>query len=284
MKILLTGSKGQLGTAFIQRIKNHDFYHFGKGDLDITNGRQVIKYVESIKPDLVINCAAYNFVDKAEEDEEVAFHVNAMGPRHIAVATAKMNIPMVHISSDYIFDGKKGKAYHEYDVPNPLSVYGRSKWVGEQEVRYHNPRSYIVRTAWIFYEEGKNFLRNICRYADQPDVRIVNDQIGSPTYAGHLAEAIMQLVMTENYGVYHLAAQGEASWFDLTKLFFQKIESQTKVIPITSTQLGRKAQRPAFSVLKTIQDPMITLPSWQEGLQEFVEMTKDKLVIGKAEE
>jgi dTDP-4-dehydrorhamnose reductase len=244
----------------------------------------VIKYVESIKPDLVINCAAYNFVDKAEENEEEAFHINAMGAKHIAVATQKMNIPMVHISSDYIFDGKKGKAYHEYDHPNPISVYGRSKLAGEQEVRYHNQRSYIVRTAWIFYEEGSNFLKNICRYADQPDVRIVRDQIGSPTYAGHLAEAIMQLVATGNYGVYHLAAQGQASWYELTKLFFSLIESETKVIPISSAELGRRAQRPAFSVLKTIQDPLIELPSWQEGLQEFVKMTKNTLVIGKGEE
>ena len=269
MKILITGSGGQLGRALLELPTAHELIPLTHSDLDLTSFSEVREAVTSYRPEIVINAAAYTNVDEAESDRERAYRVNAGGPGNLAVATAELRIPLLTISSDYVFDGLAGRPYHEFDRTNPLSVYGSSKLAGEKTVAALNPRHYIVRTAWLFHTIGRNFPRTMLAQADRQMVRVVNDQHGSPTYAPHLASALATLIETGAYGTYHLASGGAASWFELTKSLYKLMEVGTEVIPVTTSEYPRPAHRPPFSVLTTIQSPEILLPHWEAGLAEF---------------
>jgi dTDP-4-dehydrorhamnose reductase len=219
---------------------------------------------------VVINAAAYNNVDGAESDPLAAYRANALGPRNIAIATAAAGIPLLHVSSDYVFDGTSARPYHEFDHPQPVSVYAASKLAGEDAVRMLNPKHYLVRTAWLYSAVGKNFAKTIYALAQQQSqVRVVNDQVGSPTYVPHLAVAIATLIATQAFGTYHLANQGAASWYELTCALYRQCGIATPVQPITTPEFPRPAKRPAYSVLTTIQDPTILLPGWEEGVMAF---------------
>src|SRR5262249_20236205 len=175
--------------------------------------KSVRERVSTIRPDIVINASAFNDVDGAESDQETAFRLNGVGPRNLALAAAEQGARVLHVSTDYVFDGLTSRAYHEYDRPNPLSVYGKSKLAGERAVIAANPRHFIVRTSWLFHEDGKNFPNTIIGLASKNELRVVNDQHGSPTYAPHLAEAILRLIETDSYGIYHLAGRGGTDWY-----------------------------------------------------------------------
>lgn len=270
MKILLTGANGQLGQALRNIIPAKDVIACARKDLNIVDEDAVSEMLKINKPDLLINCAAYNLVDQAEDDFKKANEVNVVGPHNLALASASLGIPIVHVSTDYVFDGTKGSAYDEFDAPNPLSKYGRSKLDGENEVRSCNPRHFVVRTSWLYSKTGQNFPKTMLSFKDREEVNVVNDQVGSPTYVPHLAEAIMKLIETDAYGIYHLAAQGTASWYEFAVLLYKKAGISMKVNPISSDELGRKAKRPAYSVLVTTQTPQILLPSWESGLEEFL--------------
>ena len=277
-KLFIAGAHGQLGRALQTQFHDCQVTAWDLQDLDICHLEQVRKALNHINPDIVLNAAAFTQVDEAETHQEAAFRGNALGPRNLALVTREMGIPLVHFSTDYVFDGQQSRPYHEFDQPNPLSVYGQSKLAGEIEVRRGNQRHFIIRTAWLYHVIGKNFPQTILRLATQEQVRVVNDQFGSPTYSPHLAQAVARLLQTESYGTYHLAGSGGTSWYDFTKVLYAAHGIQTAVVPIATDEYPLPAPRPAYAVLTTLQDPCIALPPWEEGVRAFVAQWKgDKL-------
>ena len=268
-KLLITGAQGQLGQALQAQFVDHEVVACGIQELDIGQLEHVRKALNHVRPDMVLNAAAFTQVDQAETNQEAAYRGNALGPRNLALATNEMGIPLVHFSTDYVFDGQQSRPYHEFDRPNPLSVYGQSKLAGEEEVQRGNPRHFIIRTAWLYHIVGKNFPQTICRLANQEQVRVVNDQFGSPTFAPHLAQAVSRLIETESYGTYHLAGSGGTSWYDFTKVLYHARGIRTAVVPITSVEYPVPAPRPSYAVLTSLQDPSMTLPPWEEGVRYF---------------
>jgi dTDP-4-dehydrorhamnose reductase len=272
VKILLTGAGGQLGRSLPAVLAGHDVAAFAHAELPIDDLDRVRAAVAKQRPDLVLNAAAYNQVDAAESDPDAAYRGNALGPRNLALASAEGGAAIVHVSTDYVFDGRGSRPYHEFDTPAPRSVYGASKLAGEIAVRDQNPRHYVVRTAWVYHEEGANFPRTMLRLAAGSDpIRVVSDQIGSPTYAPHLAAGIAQLISTNAFGTYHFAGSGQTSWHELTCLLFEKMGIDRPVAAVTTEEFPRPAERPRFSVLTTLQQPRIELPPWREGLAAFCE-------------
>lgn len=269
MKILLTGALGQLGTALQSALRHHDVIATDKDDLDIEKLDHVQAVIERLRPDFLLNASAYTNVDEAETHIAAAYATNALGPRNLAVVAAALDIPLMHISTDYVFDGRSSVPYHEFDRPNPLSVYGASKLAGEEAIKSLHRRYFIVRTAWLYHTHGRNFPRTITALATQPVVRVVNDQVGSPTYAPHLAKALGDLVGTTAYGTYHMAGHGQATWYELTCELYRRLGIATKVEPIKSSDFPRPAPRPRFAPLTSLQSPCIQLPPWQEGIAEY---------------
>lgn len=281
MRIGIIGCGGQLGNALQEVLGAHQLWCADIGELDITRFQVVVDTLRKIPLDLVINAAAYTQVDAAEEDPVNAYRVNALGPRNLAIATCEKNIPLVHVSTDYVFDGRAGRAYHEFDVPNPLSVYGRTKLAGEKEVAIQNPRHYIVRTAWLYHTRGRNFAKTLIELAAKGGVRVVKDQFGSPTYAPHLAQVMLQLMETGAFGIYHLAGRGGTNWYEFTRTLFDDFNIKAPVTPVTTAEFPRPAPRPAYAVLTTLKDPEILLPPWEEGLKQFAEDMKRKTEVGQ---
>jgi dTDP-4-dehydrorhamnose reductase len=258
-----------LGTALQASLQAHEVIALGHGQLDITRLTAVRDAVAAHHPDLVINAAAFNDVDGAETRPEEAYVGNARAPRNLAVVTAAHGIALLHVSSDYVFDGTAKRPYNEFDATNPGSTYGRSKLAGEEAVRALNHRHYIVRTAWLFSTVGRNFAKTMCGLAERPEVRVVSDQYGSPTYVPHLADGLAELIKTDAYGTYHMAGSGGASWFQLTCTLYRHLGITTPVHPVSTAEFPRPAERPRYAVLTTVQDPAILLPRWEEGVAAF---------------
>ncbi|GJL66897.1 MAG: NAD(P)-dependent oxidoreductase [Nitrospirales bacterium] len=269
MKVLLVGAYGQLGHALQQSLTAHDVCAYGKGELDISNRERTGQLLKEVRADIVINAAAYTQVDQAESDISAAYRTNAVGPQNLALIAEALGIPLVHISTDYVFDGTQTEPYHEFDPPSPCSIYGKSKLAGEEAVRVTAKRHFIIRTAWLYHTVGTNFPKTICELARRSAVRVVNDQFGSPTYAPHLAAAIEPLLTTRAYGTYHLAGSGGTSWFDFTQELFTQMRIQTPITPVSTEEFPRPAPRPAYAILTTLQDPFILLPPWKQGVAEF---------------
>jgi dTDP-4-dehydrorhamnose reductase len=278
MDILITGADGQLGQALQVALNEpHRTVACNQSALDITQLESVRAIVQEVQPHIVVNAAAFTNVDGAETTPEAAYRANALGPRNLAVATAERAIPLLHVSTDYVFDGRAERPYHEFDRPHPLSVYGASKLAGEEAVQSLNPRHYIVRTAWLYHTVGNNFPKTMWKLAHKPEgpaVRVVSDQYGSPTYAPHLAQALVQLMHTQAYGTYHIAGRGGTSWFELTRTLYALLGIQVPVMPVATTAFPRPAPRPRYGVLTTLQDPACILPAWEEGLAAFVQATQ----------
>lgn len=270
MRVLLTGAGGQLGRSLQAALSAHQVEAYERKRLDISSFDEVKNAVEAIRPEIVINAAAWNNVDGAETDRSDAYRVNALGPRNLAIATAARGVGLVHVSTDYVFDGESDDPYHEYDMTNPLSVYGKSKLAGEDAVRALNERHYIVRTALLYHEVGSNFPNRMLEQKYRVEVRAVADQFGSPTYAPHLAQGISQLMGTGAYGTYHLAGRGGSSILEWTRTLYRMMKVSTAIIPASMSDFKRPARRPRNSVLTTIQRPEILLPPWEDGLAEFV--------------
>ncbi len=269
MKVLIAGAGGQLGRSLYAALADHEITALTRAQLDVAGLRDVVEAIAAHRPDIVINAAAYTNVDGAQTEKEQAYICNALGPRNLALATAGQNIPLLHVSTDYVFDGGRERPYHEFDKTNPLSVYGESKLAGEVAIATCNPRHYIVRTAWLYSPMGKNFPGTMLSFSSRDEVRVVSDQYGSPTYAPHLADAIAKLIATGAYGIYHLAGNGGTSWYELTLKLYQHCGIGTRVKPVSTSEFPRPAVRPRYSVLTSIQDPRILLPSWEYGLLEF---------------
>jgi dTDP-4-dehydrorhamnose reductase len=270
VRILLAGADGQLGRAVRSGFGTHQVIAPREADLDICDRRRVEAALDEARPDLLLNAAAYTDVDGAESDPEAAFAVNARGPGILAAATAGRAIPILHVSTDYVFDGEAGRPYHERDEPAPCCVYGRSKLEGEEAVRHANPQHFVVRTSWLYSPRGRNFPHTMMALAERPEVRVVNDQFGSPTFAPHLGAGLLELVESASWGTYHLAGRGVASWWELASALYRKLGVETPVRPVGTAEMPRPARRPRFSALTTVQRPRIVLPSWEEGLAAFV--------------
>ncbi|RMH35366.1 MAG: dTDP-4-dehydrorhamnose reductase [Nitrospirae bacterium] len=270
MIIVVTGANGQLGQAVQAVLHTHQIVAWDLAQVDVTSLDAVRKGIESVRPQLVINTAAYTDVDGAESHPTEAYRVNALGPRNLALVTGDAGIPLLHVSTDYVFDGTATRPYHEFDRPNPISVYGASKLAGEEAIRALNPRHFIVRTAWLYHVHGQNFPNTIVNLANRQPLRIVSDQYGSPTYAPHLAEAIAKLIDTTAYGTFHLAGSGGGtSWFEFATSLFHALEMTVTIQPVSTCDFPRPAPRPRYAVLTSIQDPHIELPPWKEGVQAF---------------
>jgi dTDP-4-dehydrorhamnose reductase len=269
VRVLLTGAEGQLGRVVRSGFGAHQVIAPPEADLDICNPGLVEAALDETRPDLLFNAAAYTDVDGAETDPDAAFAGNARGPAILAAATGRRGIPILHISTDYVFDGEAGRPYHERDETGPCSVYGRSKLEGEEAVRRANPRHFVVRTSWLYAAEGRNFPLTMLELAGRPEVRVVNDQFGSPTFAPHLSAGLLELLESGSWGTYHLAGRGVASWHELASALYRELGIGTPVRPVPTSEFPRPARRPRFSALTTIQVPPILLPPWEEGLRAF---------------
>src|SRR5262245_13502953 len=272
MKILIAGAGGQLGRALQTVLTGHEVVALTHERLDVTRFEDTREAVAARRPDVVINAAAYTDVDGAESDQRGAYKLNAVAPRNLSVTSCELGIPLVHVSTDYVFDGLSDRPYHEFDRTNPLSVYGKSKLAGEQTTAAHNPRHYIIRTSWLYHTEGENFPKAMLAQSPRAEVRVACDQYGSPTYAPHLAEAIARLIGTGAYGTHHLAGNGAASRFEMTRRLYQFLGIGTVALPAPTSEFPRPAPRPRYSVLTTVQEPEILLPPWEDGLAEFAKM------------
>ena len=271
MRVLLTGASGQLGTALTAAMPGEDLTSLGHNELDITDRDAVERAVESAQCDVVVNAAGYTRVDDAESDPEGARRVNVDGAENLALASARAGVPVLHISTDYIFDGEADTPYVESDEPAPRSVYGETKLAGEVAVREANPRHWIVRTAWLHGSGGASFPTKMLDLSRQHDeVRVVDDQRDSPTFAPDLAAAVRALLDTTSWGIWHLAGSGSATWYELTRKLYELAGVDTRVLPVTTDAFPRPAPRPRYSVLGTERDPALLLPPWEDGLARFV--------------
>ena len=276
MKIFVTGCNGQLGRAVNLQYKddpNVTFVNTDVADLDITKVDDVMGAVKAEKPDVIVNCAAHTAVDACETDWDNAYRINAIGPRNLSLAANEVNAKLVHISTDYVFDGKGTRPYTEFDKVDPQGAYGKTKLAGENFVKDFADRYFIIRTAWL-YGDGKNFVKTMLRLSETNDaVSVVNDQVGSPTSTKELAGAIAHLIPTDNYGLFHGTCEGVCSWADFTEEIFRLRGLSTKVNRITSAEFNAKAPRPAYSVLENYMFKLTTdykFAQWEHAIAEYL--------------
>jgi dTDP-4-dehydrorhamnose reductase len=273
VRVLVTGAAGMLGRDVVEEFdrRGHEVVALTREDLDITNGRRVDATVGEIEPDALINCAAWTDVDGAEAHEREAMAVNDVAAGLLAVAAGTVGASIVYPSTDYVFDGSKGRPYVESDLPNPISAYGRTKLAGETSVAAANSRHVIARTSWVYGLGGKNFVETMLRLgAEQPEVLVVSDQVGTPTYTRHLSTAIAILTESQDYGIHHVSGGGSCSWFEFAQEIFDQAALPARVMAARTEMLERPAPRPAYSVLESeLRDP-VALPDWRAALAEYL--------------
>ena len=275
--ILITGAKGQLGYDFQRLFDEIDEKYIAtdRDDLDITDIEKVREFVKDKNITLIINCAAYNNVDKAEEEPEICKKLNTYAPRDLAIVAKEIGANYITYSTDFVFDGEKKTPYIEKDIPNPLSVYGRSKYEGEKEVFKVKPDSFVVRTSWLFGIANNNFNKQVINWSKSKDeLSIVDDQISSPTYSKDLAYYSWELIKTKKYGLYHLSNGGEASKYNQGKYVLAKIDWQGKLNRAKTKDFNLKAQRAEYIKLDSSKLERVIgkkIPSWQSGIDRFLE-------------
>lgn len=276
MKVLVTGFAGQLGYDVTAELisRNIRCIAADKADFDLTNADSVNGFVGSYRPDVIIHCAAYTAVDKAEEDSALCYKVNIDGTKNLCKAAAEMQAKFVYISTDYVFDGEKNEPYEVDDATGPQTVYGATKLEGENKVRHICPRHFIVRTAWVFGKNGNNFVKTMLRLGKERDsINVVCDQFGSPTYTKDLARLICDMIQTDKYGTYHATNEGFCSWADFAYEIMQQAGLSTRIAPISSSEYPAKAKRPMNSRLskqKLIDCGFTPLPGWEDALRRFL--------------
>jgi dTDP-4-dehydrorhamnose reductase len=273
VKLLVTGAAGMLGRDVMLAAGNagHEVVGYGRAELDVTDPTALGRKFDLERPDVVINCAAWTDVDGAEEVEEAAFAVNGKGAGNVAAAAAGVEARILHVSTDYVFDGAKGAPYVESDQPAPQSAYARSKLAGEEAIVAANRRHFIVRSAGLFGVGGRNFVDTMLRLSErQNEVTVVRDQVTSPTYTWHLAYGIVRLIEGIEFGIHHMAATGQCSWYEFAREIFEQAKVECRVLSITSDEFGAAAPRPAFSALVSQREHAIRLPSWQDGVAGYL--------------
>jgi len=279
MKILITGSNGMLGHDLKEVLKDeHELILTTSKTLDITDKEQVIEFVEDSKPDIIINSAAYTDVDGCEENKDLAYAVNGEGVRNLALACREVDCALLHISTDYVFDGTARDPITEDGEIGPISVYGKSKLEGEKAILEILDKYFIVRTAWLYGINGKNFPKTMLELAENhSEITVVYDEVGTPTYTPDLAYGISQLIETDKYGIYHLTNSGYCSWCEFSRLIFEIAEKDVKVIPVTASEFARPAPRPNYSVLENknwIDNGFKPLRDYKEAIREYIELIK----------
>lgn len=288
MRVLVSGANGQLGNELVSILKsgkseigyidpayeNCEVIVADVENFDIKNSKMIEDFLNKNKPDIVINCAAMTNVDGCETAAEGAMKVNALGPRNLAIACNKIDAKLVHVSTDYVFAGDSKTAYREWDLCNPQSIYGKSKYLGEEFVKQFSTKYFIVRTAWLYGYVGNNFVKTMLKLGKEKDeIKVVNDQFGNPTNANDLAHHILKIATTEEYGVYHCTGTGETSWYNFAKTIMEYAKLSCKVSPCTTEEFPRPAKRPAFSSLdnlmlrSTVGDEM---RQWEEALKMYI--------------
>lgn len=282
-KIIVIGSHGQLGSELRElasQYKDYQFFFFDKEHVDIVNKEEVDQKIDEIQPDFLVNCAAYTAVDKAEADASLAFAINSDAVRYLAEACTRNNVKFVHVSTDYVFDGKGTHPYKETDPVSPANVYGQSKLKGEEEAQKANPGVIILRTAWVYSTYGANFVKTMLRLMQsKPEIGVVADQFGTPTNAADLADAIMQIIVGGKWvpGIYHFTNDGLITWYDFATEIKKLSNASCTVNPITTAQYPTPAQRPQYSVLdktKIQQTFGIKLKDWKASLEKCIEKMK----------
>lgn len=276
-KIIVTGCNGQLGRAINELYAGREeisFVNTDVGELDITDIDSVMKLAREVKPYAIINCAAHTNVDGCETDYDNAFRINAIGPRNLSIASRETGAKLMHISTDYVFDGKsRQNPYVETDATGPQSAYGSTKLAGENFVRDFADRYFILRTAWL-YGDGKNFARTMVRLSENHDqIRVVNDQFGSPTSAAELAKAIDALLFTENYGLFHATCEGSCCWADFAREVLRLAGKKTEIVDVTTEEYGAAAPRPAYSILENRMFKLTTdfmFADWHDAVEEYM--------------
>lgn len=287
-KILVTGCNGQLGRAIraeyagedVEFINTDVIEQEGVIALDISDIDAVLALVRKTRPDVIINCAAHTNVDACEKEWDAAYRINAIGPRNLSIAATEVDAKMIHVSTDYVFEGNGTSPYTEFDAPNPVSAYGKTKLEGELFVKAFSKKYFIFRTAWL-YGDGKNFVKTMLRLAESHDeVSVVCDQQGSPTSAVELARAIHHFEGTENYGVFHATCEGDTNWADFTEAIFARAGKTTKVNHVTSEQYAQmnpaSAKRPAYSILDNYMMRLTSdyrMADWESALDEYMRLS-----------
>lgn len=282
MKILVTGATGQLGRDIVLLLQKegHSVLACNREQLDITDQSDCQKVISSYAPEVVIHCAAYTAVDAAETDHVGAYKVNALGTRNIALASEESGAKLIYISTDYVFDGNDEVPYQEYDNTNPQSIYGKSKRAGEMMVQSFSSKWFIVRTSWVYGMHGNNFVKTMLKLGqEKPKLQVVHDQKGSPTYTVDLSKLLIDLMITDKYGIYHASNTGSCTWYEFTQAIFEEakavagISIQAELEPCTTEQFPRAAPRPRNSVMDHLSiqiNGFSDLRHWREGLRDFL--------------
>lgn len=275
--IMVTGAGGQLGQELVALLRSEGFHVQGvtRAELDITDSEAVSRYIRQLRPEAVVHAAAYTQVDRAEVEEDEAFRCNALGTRNVAVAAEQIGARLVYISTDYVYSGDGDTPYNEWSDTGPINVYGRSKLAGEQFVRELHRRFFIVRTSWVYGPYGPNFVKTMLRLGtENKEVRVVDDQRGAPTYTLDLSRAVIALLHTERYGVYHVSNSGQCSWYEFACEIFKQAGMEVKVTPILTSEMPRPAARPRYSVLEPMMlrlNGLPLLPPWQQSLHHYLQ-------------
>lgn len=275
MKILLTGASGMLGQDLSPVLEDVGAFviETSSDNMDITDVAQVKNVLNCTHPDMVIHCAAYTNVDKAEEEPEKAELINVKGTENIAKVSAELDIPVVYISTDYVFYGSKNTPYTPDDIPNPLNIYGKTKLAGEEMIKKYCKKYYIVRTSWLYGHYGKNFVETMISMADKPELKVVDDQIGCPTWTVELANGILKLLQ-KPYGTYHICGSGVTSWYGFAKEIFKQSNINVNLQPCTTEEFPRAAKRPHYSVM----DNDGICRSWEAALHDYLQLRIQEVV------
>lgn len=278
-KTLITGAKGMLGNMLGKVFAVEKPTLWDRDELDITNLEQVRKKIGELKPEVIVNTAAYTDVDGAESDRELAFAVNETGVKNLAAVAKEIGAVLIHYSTDYVFPGDRHEGYSEHDMPGPaVNVYGKSKLAGERALQEITPKYYLIRTAWLYGPGGKNFVETMLKLGSspstgsglQPALRVVDDQHGSPTFTKDVAQFSQQLLVRKHApGIYHATNSGQATWYAFAQEIFRLANIDTKLEPVTSAEFLRPAKRPQYTILKNTKGP--TLRPWQDALKEYIE-------------
>ena len=267
-KILVTGANGMLGQDLCPVLEENGYevIRTDIADLDITNIDMTEKVLNSQNPDFVIHCAAYTNVDKAEEDYQTAHKINALGTENLSKVCAQKDIPILYISTDYVFNGSGKEPYRPTDSTEPLNKYGLTKWEGEQAVQKYCKKFYICRTSWLYGIHGKNFVETMLSLANKPELKVVDDQIGCPTWTVELAKAIVKIIKEKPFGIYHTCGTGITSWYGFAKKIFELAGVKINLKPCTTEEFPRPAKRPAYSVM----DNGGICRNWQDALTDYI--------------
>ncbi len=282
MKILVTGAGGMLGrdlTALLEEA--HDVVPLDHNWLDITDRVAVSKTLSSVRPEVVINCAAYSKVDSAEEEREAAFRVNGLGAQNLALACNEFGVTLCHISTDYVFDGTGSRPYTPFDRTSAVNVYGETKLAGERYIQWLMERFYIIRTSWLYGRHGNSFVKTILNRSEkEEEIKVVSDQMGSPTWTATLSEGIVRIIESGVYGIHHVTdrTSGGISWYDFAAEIVRLSGNPGRVIPVSSEEYPTPARRPSYSVLDTFYTEVSTgfhPPDWRESLERFIQTLRN---------